>query len=211
MSRVQTLCRGWRLIRRDGVIFGFTDHDRDIEIGGVIYAAYNGMSAGAVDSRIGFSADSGHVQGVLSDDRITAQDIRAGLYADARLEALEINWQTLESSVLQSGYIGEITQQGESFLLDWTGEAAKLERSVGRVFSRRCDAEFGDARCGLSLVDFPDGTECPRSFDACQAQFSNSANFRGFPYLLGDDALTAAPKEGEVFDGGSRYNGNPDL
>ena len=34
-----TLARCWKLTRRDGVTQGFTDHDRDLSFGGVVYAA----------------------------------------------------------------------------------------------------------------------------------------------------------------------------
>lgn len=98
-----------------------------------------------------------------------------------------------------------IRQRGQAFEAEWTGEAAKLNRSFGRVYSKICDAEFGDERCGLNAADFPDGTSCPRSLEACREQFDNVMNYRGFPYLLGDDALQAAPQITERRDGSSRY------
>ena len=42
---VTTLCHCWRLIRRDGTAFGFTDHDRDLVFGGTTYAARSGLEA----------------------------------------------------------------------------------------------------------------------------------------------------------------------
>ena len=124
----------------------------------------------------------------------------------ARIESFRVNWtNTAEYVPMASGYVGDIRQQGGVYEAEWLGEASRLERSTGRVFARLCDAEFGDARCGLDPDDFPEGTACPRTFDAC-GQFGNRINFRGFPYLLGDDALIAAPQEGEVRDGGSRYS-----
>jgi len=165
------------------------------------------MSGGAVDSRLGFAVDNGSVDGVLSDDRITAQDIRDGLYAGARLECARVNWaQTDQRVVLRCGYVGDITLQGDNYQLEWIGEASRLNRSQGRVFSRQCDAEFGDTRCGLNLSDFQDGTQCDRRFSTCRDRFQNTDNFRGFPYILGDDVLTAGSLEGELRDGSSRYN-----
>jgi hypothetical protein len=201
-----TFCLCWTLTRRDGVSFGFTDHDADIEIGGIVHLARTGMSGGDSDSALGFSIDNGHLQGALTDARITAEDINAGLYDGALLLIRRVNWASpLQHISLSRGYLGQITQQGDRFSAEWTGEGAKLDRSQGRVFSRLCDASFGDARCGLDPLEFPDGTLCPRSFSACQSQFNNVKNFRGFPFLLGDDALTAAPQESDIRDGGSRY------
>lgn len=206
-----TLCFVWTLRLVDGTVLGFTDHDRDIIWNGVRYVADTGMSGGSTDARLGFSTDSGVVQGVLSSTQISDADIDTGRLRDATLDMAVINWQDPHQSVkMTTGYIGEISRRGQQFTLEWLGQGTKLDRAQGRVFSRQCDAEFGDARCGLNAADFPDGTTCPRSFSACHQQFSNTRNFRGFPYLLGDDAMTAAPRENEPRDGGSRYV-NPAL
>ena len=207
-SGATTLCHIWTLTRRDGQVLGFTDHDLALDIEGIKYLALSGISGGDVDSSLGFSIDNSHIQSVLSDERITADDINAGLYDSAELICAAVNWQDVSQRLeLTRGQLGEITQQGDSFSAEWTGEGAKLDRSQGRVFSRLCDADFGDARCGLSANDFASGTECPRSYAACRDRFGNAKNFRGFPYLLGDDALTAAPLESQTRDGGSRYEG----
>jgi len=158
-SGATTLCHIWTLTRKDGAVFGFTDHDDNLVVDGVNYIARSGMSGGDVDSSLGFSIDNGHVESVLSDARITADDINAGLYERAELSCAVVNWQD--------------TSQ----------------------------------RMGLNADNFPSGTVCPRSFSACRDRFNNALNFRGFPYLLGDDALTAAPRESEIRDGGSRYEG----
>jgi uncharacterized phage protein (TIGR02218 family) len=46
---------------------------------------------------------------------------------------------------------------------------------------------------------------CDRSFATCQAKFANAVNFRGFPYMIGDDAALAAVASSTPLDGGSRY------
>ena len=201
-----TLCRIWTLTRKDGVVFGFTDHDEDVLIDGHAYTALSGMSGGDTDSSLGFAIDNGIVQSVLTDDRIKSDDIFAGLYESAMLTCTVVNWQdSSQRADILRGQLGEITQKGTQFEAEWIGEGAKLDRSSGRVFSRMCDANFGDARCGLNAADFPEGTACPRSFSACKDQFNNIKNFRGFPYLLGNDALTSAPQETDLRDGSSRY------
>ncbi len=201
-----TLCWIWKLVRADGQVLGFTDHDADITLDGVLYSAGSGASGGDSDSALGFAIDNGHIQSVFDDPRISADDINAGLYDRALLLSSVINWQDLSQTLpFTRGYLGEITQKGDSFSAEWIGEGALLSRSQGRVFSRMCDASFGDTRCGINVANYPQGTICPRSFRACRDRFSNLINFRGFPYLLGDDALTASPQAGDEFDGGSRY------
>ncbi len=46
---------------------------------------------------------------------------------------------------------------------------------------------------------------CDKQFSTCKAKFNNAANFRGFPYMPGNDAVTSYPTSDQVLDGGSRY------
>jgi uncharacterized phage protein (TIGR02218 family) len=46
---------------------------------------------------------------------------------------------------------------------------------------------------------------CDKQFTTCKSKFANAANFRGFPYMPGNDAITASPVTGAALDGGSRY------
>ena len=46
---------------------------------------------------------------------------------------------------------------------------------------------------------------CDKQFSTCKAKFDNALNFRGFPYMPGNDAVVAYPVTGQPLDGGSRY------
>ncbi len=46
---------------------------------------------------------------------------------------------------------------------------------------------------------------CDKQFTTCKMKFANAVNFRGFPYMPGNDAITSYPASGQVMDGGSRY------
>lgn len=193
----ETLCWVWRITLSDETIMGFTDHDRSF-----VFEGIDCVPAAGLDPQ----AASDDMVGILTSDRITDADVEAGRYDGAQVEILRVNWTDPSQFVaIASGYLGEIRRKGARFEAEWAGLASRLERSTGRVFSRTCDADFGDTRCGVDAAGFPEGTVCPRTFSACKNKFDNSQNFRGFPYILGDDALVAAPKEGEVRDGGSRY------
>jgi len=205
-NRATTLCWLWKITRRDGTVLGFTDHDKTLSIDGVSYERSASLTPSDLDRRLGFAADNSAVAGVLDSQRITAADIQAGLYENALVETYRVNWAQPEERVrMSTGRLGRIRQSGDRFEAEWTGQSLRLGRSTGRVFSKLCDAELGDRRCGLNLADYPDDTFCPRTFQACQNQFNNGLNFRGFPFLLGDDALQAAPQIGDLRDGSSRY------
>ena len=55
-SGVARLCHVWRLERTDGTALGFTDHDRDLTLDGLVCRAASGWTAGAVESAVGLTA-----------------------------------------------------------------------------------------------------------------------------------------------------------
>ena len=46
---------------------------------------------------------------------------------------------------------------------------------------------------------------CDKQFATCKSKFANQANFRGFPYMPGNDAILSYPTRGDALDGKSRY------
>ena len=206
-STTTSLCWAWRVTRKDGKVMGFTDHDSYFTINNITYEARSGFDAGALEQDIGLSINSAHVQSFFSSEAITEPDLRAGLYDGADVDLFRVDWTNL-SSVLHIAHwmFGDVQFSAAGFEVELIGRTAKLDRSTGRVFSRHCDAELGDNRCGVNLSDFTPNTVCPRTLSACREQFNNVRNFRGFPYLLGDDALSRGPLTGEDLDGGSRYS-----
>ncbi len=200
----QTLARAFVITLSDGARHGFTDHDRPLVLDGVTCRP---MAAADTEQRAGFDADSGAVRTRFDID-LSSDAIKSGSLDGARLDEYRVDWSDPSRRVLMtSGRLGEVSmgRDGEGFEADWLGRATLLDRSTGRVFSRRCDAELGDVRCGVDLSAHPDGTVCPRTLDACKSRFANAVNFRGFPYLLGDDALQAGVHLTPNRNGGSRY------
>ncbi|MBN8527692.1 MAG: DUF2163 domain-containing protein [Caulobacterales bacterium] len=203
-SGAATLCHVWRLERMDGMVMGFTDHDRDLVVAGVTCRAGSGWTAGAMESAVGSQAGSAAVEGGLDDNGLTEADINAGRYDGAGAELWRVDWKTPSLKVrLWRGRIARIRRDGERFTAELEGPAAALERVVGRTYGRLCDAVLGDARCGVDRADFP-GRTCDKTWATCRELFGNGLNFQGFPDIPGDDYLTAYPAEGGRHDGGSR-------
>lgn len=193
-----TLCRVFVLTLADNRRFVFTDHDRPLAFDGLVAKP---MEPAETEQRAGFDADSGALRSVFDID-ISRDDILAGTLDSATLSEHRVNWSDTSQSVhLTTGRIGGVSVSGDGFEADWLGQATLLDRSTGRVFSRRCDAEYGDTRCGLNAQT---GQSCARTLDACKA-FGNTMNFRGFPYLLGDDVLQKGVHLTPNRTGGSRY------
>lgn len=203
-SGAATLCHAWVLRRADGIETGFTDHDRDLTVGGVTCRAASGWTAGAADSAVGLGAGSAAIAGALDDAAITDGDVEAGLYDGADVALWRVDWSRPDLRVrLWTATLARLRREGGSFIAELEGPLAKLERVVGRTFGRMCDALLGDGRCRVDLAAFP-GAACDKRWPTCVGTFANGINFQGFPDIPGDDFLTAAPVEGGRNDGGSR-------
>ena len=150
---VTTLCRCWRLVRRDGAALGFTDHDRDLEFAGTVFAARTGLEAAEASAELGFAVGGGEVAGALVSAGITESDIAAGLYDDASVETWLVNWAApAERLLLDTGAIGEIRRADGAFVAEVRGLMHRLDEERGRLYRATCAADLGDAKCGVDLT-----------------------------------------------------------
>lgn len=152
-SGTTTLCWCWRLLRRDGVVLGFTDHDRDLAFGDTTYEAAAGLQASAVKDSVGLGVDSLDVHGAVTSQRLAEADLQAGLYDDARVEVFRVNWQDTGQRVLmRAGSLGEVQRGDGAFVAEVRGLAHYLQQPQGRLYQYACDADLGDRRCGVDLT-----------------------------------------------------------
>jgi uncharacterized phage protein (TIGR02218 family) len=146
------VARCWRVTRADGVTYGFTDHDRALEFEGTAFKADTGMSAAALSQTTGLSVDNTEAVGALSDASITEEDILAGRFDGAVVEAWLVNWSAPENRALQfKGSFGELERQGGAFQVELRGLAEPMNRPEGRVYQTPCAAILGDAACKFDL------------------------------------------------------------
>ena len=278
-SGTTTLCWCWKIVRRDGAVLGFTDHDLPVSFDAVAYAAVTGFTASEVQSTLGLAVDNLTVTGALSSASLNETDLAAGLYDDSDIEIWRVNWAAPDQRVLmRKGSLGQVKRGKTAFSCEMRGLAHRLNQPVGRVYGYSCDADLGDARCGkdisgsaftatasvVAAIDnrrftvtglgayasgwfsggklvFATGANagrameikrhatgsielwqamsesvapgdtatlsagCDKQFSTCKTKFANGANFRGFPYMPGNDAALAPPTQSQPLDGGSRY------
>ncbi|QBX99848.1 DUF2163 domain-containing protein [Rhodophyticola sp. CCM32] len=156
------VARCWKLIRRDGVCFGFTDHDEALAFDGVTFKAESGLTAAALSQTTGLSVDNTEAVGALSDAAITEADIEAGRFDGAWVEAWLVKWDAPEARVLQfRGSIGELVRQNGAFSAELRGLAEAMNQPQGRVYQKSCTAILGDGVCGFDLDTAGYSTERP--------------------------------------------------
>ena len=262
-----TLAWCWRLTRADGVMFGFTDHDRVLAFEDTLFEPESGLTASEIRSGTDLSVDAQDAEGVLTSDKITETDIADGLWDNAAVELWRVNWaDTSQRVLMRRGAIGQIRRGRLAFVAEVRSLAHVLGQTVGRTFQGTCDAALGDARCGVDLasaaystngsvldllgdrvvsvtgldgfeagyfsfgtVEWQSGANagrkaevvshdiasrvvaltlmetpvramaegdafliragCDKRLETCGAKFGNTANFRGFPHIPGQDAV----------------------
>lgn len=147
-------CLCWSVTRRDGIAYGFTDHDRSLRFDGMTFVPQGGMTARALASSVGLSVNNTAALGVLSADAITEQDILAGRYDGAEVVTWQVQWDDVTARQIQfRGTMGEITRGAGGFEAELHGLTDALNQPQGRSYLKTCSAIFGDARCGFDLGD----------------------------------------------------------
>lgn len=155
LSETKTLAWCWKVQRTDGQIFRFTSHDKNLVLNdGGKYMAESGFVGSAAQAKTGLSVDDMQIDGAISSTAITKQDVLAGLWDGAEVTVYVTNWASTGggNATIQKGRIGNIELRGGAFVAEIRSIADAFNRRVGRTVARRCDADFGDARCGVNLL-----------------------------------------------------------
>jgi uncharacterized phage protein (TIGR02218 family) len=137
------------------VVLGFTDHDRDLVVGGVTYYAATGYTATAVSTALGVDVDSLEVQSLLDSAAITEADLQCGLYDGAEVLICAVNYlaPTAGLVILRRGWIGQMTTGRTGWRAEIRGMLEALSQEVGELYSPACRCrELGDARCQVNLA-----------------------------------------------------------
>jgi uncharacterized phage protein (TIGR02218 family) len=147
-----TVCRAWLVQRKDGVTFGFTDHDQDLAFDGQTFRAATGMTAKAVQQTTGLSVDNTEAIGALSDVSVTEDDLFSGRFDDAEVRSWLVNWADVDQRIEQfRGNFGEVIRAGGAFRVELRGLTDRLNQPRGRAYQAGCAAVLGDRACGFDL------------------------------------------------------------
>lgn len=161
-SGATTLCACWRITRQDGVVQGFTDHDRDIIFDGVTYSVMSGLDGSSFDAELGFSVGGAEVSGALSSASIEESDLLNGVWDGARVELWRVDWREPAHRLLQHvAIVGEVRRSGGSFVAELRSLSHGLDQERGRLYGANCDADLGDARCSFLLAASPFRVDLP--------------------------------------------------
>lgn len=153
-----TLARLYKITRKDGTIFAFTDHDQDISTinyqsyfddGGFVYEAAAGFSPTATENKSDLTVDNQEATVFIDSDTILESDLRFGIWDAAAVEIRIVNWDNLTDGAVKQrkGELGTLTMKNGVLTAEVLGLTNKLQVLVGRSFGAPCDAQLGDNRC----------------------------------------------------------------
>lgn len=200
-GEVTSHCFAWIVTRTDDVKLGFTDHDRVLPVEGVDCEPMTGLSGSEASTQLGLAVAGGEVEGVLSSVRVSDTDIEHGRYDGARVEVWLVNWsEPAQRMMLRRWTVGKITRSGRQFIMELKGAAAAFDAICGRRVLRQCNAELGDARCGVSTANPPiAATATVVSANGNELSVSGLSSYAGGWFTEGYLTWTSGDNLGRVF------------
>ena len=153
-EELETVATYWWIFRRDGVTLGFTSHNRDLVFDSIRHRAAPGMLPSAIRRTAELAREDVEVEGILSHDAISAEDLQQGRFDGARIAIGVVDWETREAQPLFHGAIESVSQDADSFIAELLSAKAALEADTVPRTSPTCRAQFCDAHCRLSAAHF---------------------------------------------------------
>jgi len=150
-----------KITRKDTVVHGFTDHDKPLTIDGTLYEPAAGLQSVVYTTNANVEVSNQEVAASAID--LPDEDIKAGLYDDAEIEAAWGSWEDPSAGRLITfvGNVGSIIWTNEGFKADVVNFMKRMELNIGTQFTAGCRHElYGTAEvgkigfCGVSATSF---------------------------------------------------------
>ena len=166
----------WKLERTDGVTFRFTSNTQKIIFENEEYTPLDSVQASARRKQADLAVENLELVGVITADAITHDDLRAGLYREAKITETWIDYRFpwLPPFTVAKYEITELKFSGERWEAKVESVVRRLRPKVGRLYTRECDNDLGDSVC---LVDVVGLSENGTVFDITGAGLNDRSNF----------------------------------
>lgn len=151
-----TLATCWKAQRTDGTVLGFTNHDTDLTVDGVVYHARSGYTPTQLQWQHTMAVANMELTGLFDSSYITDADIRAGKWDYAQIWIFLVDWTDTSKGVIKQirGWFGEVRTGRGIFVAELRGLLQALQQSIGRIVAPACDVDLGSSRCGVDLTPY---------------------------------------------------------
>lgn len=158
-----TICNIVKITLQDGTIYGYTDFDSNLVVGGVTYIP----SPGLQKVRMTLTPNSEVSNQELASAWVDApeEDLLAGKFDSANIDVSWVSWKNpgYGQFVIFSGKLGEISWSDVGFKADIFSNMKDLEQNIGEVFTANCrhtlysvDTPGLIGFCGVNPASFTD-------------------------------------------------------
>jgi uncharacterized phage protein (TIGR02218 family) len=153
------LCRIYKIIRQDGTVHRFTDHNEDVVVpSDGTYTPSTAVALTEVSSHLTQGSGAADLLVTFSQSGdIAKSDVRAGLYRNAVVLLDAVDWSdpSLGTVNLFTGWVGPFTgSDRQTATAQMNGFSQKAINRIGENYSPECRANLGDARCGVNRATF---------------------------------------------------------
>lgn len=151
----------WAVTRTDGVVVRVTDHNASLDVlqgdETFRYSAASGFNSSAREREANLKDRNLELIGFCSSDYITEEDLRAGLYNDASVLELIVDWHVPWAGIIATtAYtIQELSFTQETWQAQVIGITSRMAKPRGDVYTRSCRfdlfSNFGNSLPGCKL------------------------------------------------------------
>ncbi|KGQ19938.1 gene transfer agent FAD/FMN-containing dehydrogenase [Lysobacter dokdonensis DS-58] len=217
-----THCLLLRVLTKSGDLYGFTNLDVDVtynpatvdpystgdDWGSASHRADNGFTPERMQATADLSVDNTELQGWVAETGITEQQIRAGLFDYAKVRVYRVNYMDLTQGheLVLAGTCGETTFSRNGWKAEFRSLTQQLKQPLSQLYSIKCRAKYGDARCGKAFVWTAGtvtsvGSETDRIFtDTSIAQADDFYALGVVEWLTGDNAGAQMEVDSQISD-----------
>jgi uncharacterized phage protein (TIGR02218 family) len=159
-----SLVCGVRVVRKDGTVLGWTQHDRDqavdVDVAGVptetTLLANPGFNIQSLVSSAGLGVDNTDIYVISAEDEMKRVDILNRLWDGCSVYFFRYSWKHPELGIipLKRGWFGNFTPMLGQFKCEFRDLRQAWQQNTTWLFQEGCRWRLGDARCSLDLAPF---------------------------------------------------------
>jgi uncharacterized phage protein (TIGR02218 family) len=155
-NEVQTLALCWKIQRRDGAVYGYTDHDEPIVYDGTTYTPIEAGTPSDYRQNSALTADNIDFDMVFGSTSGRDAELRAGVWDFAQIWTFKINWEDTSTATgivkLAYGRLGEIQIQDNFAKIELRTLTQQLSNTIGSIYTPECRTSLGTTLCKIGTT-----------------------------------------------------------
>ncbi len=143
-----------KIVRRDGTMLRFTDHNTKLTLNSEVYTPVGSMSVSATQKSDSFRGQNIDYVGVINSAAISSDALREGRYRGAVVYEYIVDWRYPWLGPIRSTkyFLSDVKFNGESWEGTLGGLTLFLESPFGEYYTRNCRYDLGDSGCKINLA-----------------------------------------------------------